>query len=31
MLKSMTGFGVGEFREEGMRASVEVRCWNHRF
>jgi len=27
----MTGFGVGESREEGMRASVEVRCWNHRF
>ena len=31
MLKSMTGFGVGESQDEGARASVEVRCWNHRF
>ena len=27
----MTGFGFGEAEEDGARASVEVRCWNHRF
>lgn len=31
MIKSMTGFGFGEAEDEGARASVEVRCWNHRF
>ena len=31
MIKSMTGFGFGEAEEDGARASVEVRCWNHRF
>jgi len=31
MLKSMTGFGVGESQDEGARVSVEVRCCNYRF
>ncbi|MDH7576480.1 MAG: YicC family protein [Bacillota bacterium] len=31
MLKSMTGFGRGEWKEEGLRATVEIRSVNHRF
>lgn len=31
VLKSMTGFGRGEWEEEGLRATVEIRSVNHRF
>jgi len=31
VLKSMTGFGRGEWEKEGLRATVEIRSVNHRY
>lgn len=31
MIKSMTGFGRGEWQQEGKRIGAEVRSFNHRF
>ncbi len=31
MMKSMTGFGRGEFQGEGMHVEVEVKSFNHRY
>ena len=31
MIKSMTGFGRGEYGENGLQATVEIRSVNHRF
>lgn len=31
VLKSMTGFGRGEYEEAGLHATVEIRSVNHRF
>ena len=31
MPKSMTGFGRGEYVEEGLRISIEIKSVNHRY
>lgn len=31
MIKSMTGFGRGEYEDNGLQATVEIRSVNHRF
>jgi uncharacterized protein (TIGR00255 family) len=31
LIKSMTGFGRGEYEDNGLQATVEIRSVNHRF
>ncbi|MCJ7493586.1 MAG: hypothetical protein MUP68_05020, partial [Deltaproteobacteria bacterium] len=31
MIKSMTGYGRGEWQGEGQRVEVEVKSFNHRY